>query len=103
MLWNDTLDLIHYTTAKNSLGDDIKAPVKTRIYCNRKSVRQNEFYQAMTTGLKAETMFEVRAIDYNGQRVIEHGGKQYNVIRTYDKNGEVMELVCSGLVHNANT
>ena len=101
MLWNDIITLVTQTSTTNSVGDSIPTETLRTVFANRKGVRQNEFYQAMTTGLRPDAMFEVRVIDYASEQVVEHNGKRYGVIRTYNKNGEVMELVCQGLVVDA--
>jgi SPP1 family predicted phage head-tail adaptor len=80
------------------MGDAIPADTKKQVYANKKSIRQSEFYQAAATGLRPELMFEVRTSDYNGQPKLEYESVTYNIIRTYDKNGEITELICQGTV-----
>jgi hypothetical protein len=43
-------------------------------------------------------MFEVRSVDYDGQPTLLFNSKEYVIIRTYSKNDEITELVCSGMV-----
>ena len=48
-------------------------------------------------------MFVVRSIDYNQEPKLKYNGKEYTIIRTYDKDGELTELVCQGgMVNRAN-
>ena len=99
MLWRDVIKLIAVTYTQNAMKDMVESLKETTVYANKKSIRQNEFYQAMATGLKPEIMFEVRTSDYGGQvKVKDEANKVYNIIRTYDRNGEITELICSGLV-----
>jgi hypothetical protein len=46
-------------------------------------------------------MFEVRTSEYKDERKLSYNGKEYTIIRSYDKNGEITELICSGLVNGA--
>lgn len=99
MLFRDVITLKGITYGENDIGDPIKIPTSREVYANRKSIRQSEFYQAMATGLKPEIMFEIRSVEYKGETKLEYAGKDYTIIRTYDK-GEIMELVCQGLVNS---
>lgn len=88
--------LISQEPGENAVGDPIMLDGEPRrVYANRLSVRQSEHYQAMQIGFKAELMFEVRAIDYQGESKLKHADKEYRIIRTY-KKGEMMELICGG-------
>lgn len=98
MMWREVIELRSITYTVNEYGDMVETATNQTVFANKKSIRQSEFYQAHATGLKPELMFEVRAVDYAGQPQLVHDGKTYNVIRTFTKNDEIMELVCSGLV-----
>ena len=102
MLFRDVINLVSVTIAENEIGDSIEVPVKREVFADKKSIRQNEFYQAAATGLRPELMFVVRTIEYNQEPKLEYpigSDKEYNIIRTYDEDGEFTELVCSGLVN----
>lgn len=99
MLFKDVIELISITCTENDIGDTVETPNGREVYANKKSIRQNEFYQAAATGFKPELMFEVRTVEYEGERKLEYDSKQYNIIRSYDKNGEITELICSGVVN----
>lgn len=99
MNWRETITLLNVTRTQNTMLDMIETTTDTVVYANRKSVRQNEFYQAMATGLTPEIMFEVRTCDYSGQEQLkDQANKTYKILRTYDRNGEITELICIGLV-----
>lgn len=98
MLWRDVIDLTAITSSTDNVGDQVEVETKTTVYCNKKSVRQSEFYQAMAIGLKPEFMFQVRIMDYSGQEWLYYDNKKYQIIRTYTKNDEIIELVCKGTV-----
>lgn len=104
MFWSDAGYLCALKTNADgsplldSLNKPIKQFEKRMVFCNKKSVRQSEFYQAQAQGFKPELMFEVKAAEYNDEQYFEYNGKMYNVKRTYAKTPEIMELVCSSMV-----
>ncbi len=102
MLFRDVISLITVTTTENELGDTIEVSTERQVFADKQSVRQSEFYQAAATGLRPELMFVVRTIEYNGETRLKYNGKEYSIIRTYDKDGELTELVCQGVVNRAN-
>lgn len=102
MLWRDVIDLISETHSENAMGDVITANTLKQVFANKKSIRQSEFYQAHSSGLKPEIMFEIRAIDYSGEKSIQYDGKRYSIIRQFSKNGEIVELICEGVVNNGS-
>lgn len=99
MFWRDVVYLIAQVDGENEMGDPIMVDGDPRqVFANKRSIRQSEFYQAAMAGLRPEFMFEVRTAEYQGEPKLEYDGKEYRIIRTYDKGGETTELVCAGLV-----
>lgn len=72
--------------------------IETEVFCNKKSVKQNEFYQAQAQGLKPELVIEVKT--YDGSDHFKFENKLYRIIRTYSKNDEVIELVLTSTLVN---
>lgn len=99
MLFKDIINLVSVTTTENDMGDIIEVETKREVFADKKSIRQNEFYQAQATGLRPELMFVVRSIEYEQEPKLEYNSKMFNIIRAYDKDGELMELVCQGIVN----
>lgn len=97
MMWRDVVSLRNITSTIDEYGDRTETGINSVVFANKKSVRQSEFYQAHAHGFKPEIMFEVRSLEYTGQEQLIYNGKTYNIIRTYSKNDEVMELICSSL------
>ena len=92
--WSDVVDLISVTTGEDADGFPADVEVFHRnLFVNKKDVRSAEFYQAAAQGIRLETMFEMRSIDYEGQELLEYGGNRFSIERTYDR-GEIIELVC---------
>jgi SPP1 family predicted phage head-tail adaptor len=100
MLFRDVIYLAAITFSENALGDPIETLTEKQVFANKKSIRQSEFYQAQATGLKPEIMFEIRVIDYSDEPRLKFDSKYYNIIRTYSKNGEILELICDRVVNN---
>jgi SPP1 family predicted phage head-tail adaptor len=98
MLFRDIIDLVSITRTVNDVGSYTETEVKNTVFADKKSIRQSEFYQAQATGLRPELMFVIRTIDYNNESKIVYNSKNYQVIRTHDKNGEFVELICQGIV-----
>ncbi len=99
MLYRDVIKLISITTTENDMGDTIEVQDERQVFADKQSIRQSEFYQAAATGLRPELMFVVRSIDYNDEKKLKYNGKEYTIIRTYDKDGELTELICQGTVN----
>ena len=99
MLFRDVIKLVSVTFVENDMGDLAPIYAKREVFADKKSVRQNEFYQAAATGLKPELMFVIRTIEYEQEPKLEFNSKTYTIIRAYDKDGELTELICQGLVN----
>lgn len=98
MLWRDTVELIVDTLVTDDAGDDVLGTrIFRQVFANKKSIRQSEFYQAQSTNLRPTIMFEVRAIDYQDELLLRVDSITYDIIRTYTKNGEILELICQGV------
>lgn len=95
-MWRDVIKLGKWTESI-VYGEPIRTLTWTEVFANKKSVRQSEFYSAANVGLKPEIVFEVRSVELDGHDKVEFSGKEYSLIRTYDK-GEITELVCSAQV-----
>ena len=99
MLFRDVIDLISVTYEQSPSGAPIEVETPRQVFANKRSVRQSEFYAAAMVGLRPEIMFEVRTVEYQGEELLDYEGRRYEVIRSYDRNGEVTELVCKAAVN----
>ena len=95
MLFRDSIDLINISNSLDDVGDPVETKTYSAVYADKRSIRQSEFYQAIANGLRPEMMFIVRSIDYGEQKKIRYNNKEYTIIRTYDKDNEFIELICS--------
>lgn len=104
-MYGDVINLLSDSTTTNNIGDPVKTPVAREVFADRKSIRQSEFYQAAAAGLKPEVMFEMRLADYEGEESLSYAEdpedtpKIYTIIRTYEKNKDMIELICKRVVN----
>lgn len=66
---------------------------KKEVFADKKSVKQTEFYMAAQADLQAEAIFRISLFDYGDERLLQHEGNYYTVIRTYEM-GDYIELTC---------
>ncbi len=80
---------------KNSRGTII--PVITfdtyKTWCEPRSIRMSEAYQAQAVGMKPEITLVLRQEDYSGQTRVKYTNIVYKVLRTYRTGRSKIELV----------
>lgn len=104
MRYSDECFLGSVVETKNDIGDLIKTIVYSDfIFCNVKSIRQSEFYQAQAVGMKPELTLEVHQCDYQGEVFVMFNNQQYRVLRTYLVDTEFIELVLYREINNASS
>lgn len=86
------ITLIREIPAAHGVG----VPVKVRKHtesCTVKSIGQQEFYQAMATGLKPEVKIVLDwPENYCGEKRCRFEGKNYEILRTYESETNEIEL-----------
>jgi SPP1 family predicted phage head-tail adaptor len=99
-MWKDVIDIGNMTETIVH-GEPVQSMNYRKIYTNKKSVRQSEFYQASGIGLRPELVFEVHSFEFSNDEKVRYpsgeSGKEYSIIRAYDK-GEITELTVSSYV-----
>lgn len=98
---NEIIEL-EYIIYKDSddIGDAIKGEAYwSKIYAKKKSITQNEFYQAQAQGFKPELKFEINLFEYNDNKKIKYKDRIYKILRTYEISSEKMEIVCIGNIN----
>ncbi len=103
MFYSDIITLIGITEGKNAYGDVAETEAETEVFADCRSVTRSEFYAAQTAGIRAEIAFTVKVADYDDQQKIAYNRKGtgnsadneiYDVIRTYQKDPDNIEIVC---------
>ncbi|ARW38101.1 MULTISPECIES: phage head closure protein [Bacillus] len=94
-MYSDVIELVGVVNlGEDDLGQEIEKEVPRQVFCDRKSIPQNEFFQAGISGIKAAHMFEVSTLDYQDETKVRYNDKIYYVYRVYEKANERVELYC---------
>ena len=90
------------TPTYDSYGNEIQSVTTTEVFVQPRGVYNAEFYNAAQAGLHPSITFELtNKDDYNGEKVIEWEGKDYNIIRTdWDAQRDAIRLICEERVVN---
>lgn len=89
---DSVLTILTETTTTNAEGFEIKTETAVDVPCTLKSVSRSEFYAAYAQGLNPEAVFVVHNSVWEGQRHLQFEGKNYTVIRSYERNDEYVEI-----------
>ena len=90
--WSDVISLIRLEEGLNENGFPATVEGEPReVFANRLEIYTNEHYQAKQSGITIQYKFEVRAVEYEGEEVVEYNGERYNVERRFEKS-EFIEL-----------
>lgn len=83
-------------------GNEIPSILETTVFVQPRGVYQSEFYNAAQLGLKPSiTLYIANRADYNGQKVLEYEGAEYDVIRVdWSAQRDGISLVCEERVNN---
>lgn len=97
MEYQEIIYLVNKVVEDDDIGNNTSSfETTTKIYAKKQSVRTNEYYSAVETGLTPSIEFVMKRLDYDGQMELEYNSKRYVVIRTIDpKNKFDIVLVCA--------
>lgn len=86
--------LIGYKNGQDAIGNTIREKIETDVFCEKRSIRQSEFYAAAQSGLKPELTLVIRPYEYDNQKEIIFENVSYRIIRTFEIDSEELELIC---------
>ena len=95
-MWKDVIELGNMTETI-VYGEPIQAMTYRQVFANKKSVKQSEFYKAAVVGLTPQLVFEIYSFEFDNEEKVRFGGKEYSIIRAYEK-GETTELTVTSQV-----
>ena len=97
MEYSEIIYLVSKTQSEDEIGNITTSSFSlTKRYAKKQSVRTNEFYSAVESGLTPSVEFVMKRLDYDGQLELNWNNKRYSVIRTVDpKNKFDIVLVCA--------
>lgn len=84
--------LISEVFTENQYGVQVPTETEREVFCNVRSISQNEWFEAARNGLNAEFQVIVFQYDYAGEQIIELDGERYTIYRTYVRDDEMIEL-----------
>lgn len=78
---------------------DAHTPTARTIPAEIRSVRNNEFYQALANGIEPTLIFRLTDYaEYQGEKLCKYNDDWYEVVRTYTPvNGQVIDLTVQKL------
>lgn len=100
MYFKDIGYLLTKTTTYDTKNRPKVSYTENLFYCNRKSVRQSEFYQSDAAGFKPEIMLEARLIDISNIDHIKFDNKIYKILRSYKKEDLIELILTSTVIEN---
>lgn len=104
--WADEITLItevkpEEKTNENGFDNPVQEEAAT-VFCNKRSVGQNEYYKAQQAGKQLELKIEIHTADYAGETLVEFEGKRYSVLKTYTPpDSDIVELTLTDLPQKA--
>lgn len=90
------------TPTYDEYGNEIQTVTETEVFVLPRGVYNAEFYNAAQAGLHPSITFDMaNKEDYDGQKLIEFEGKDYDIIRTdWTAQRDRISLICQERVHN---
>ena len=97
MEYTEIIYLVNKVLEEDEIGNvKTSSFTLTKRYAKKQSVRTNEYYSAVESGLTPSIEFVMKRLDYDGQMELDYNNKRYMVIRTIDpKNKYDIVLVCA--------
>ncbi|WP_419720637.1 phage head closure protein [Kurthia gibsonii] len=90
---NHLISLISIGTTKDDLMQDIETEILKEVFAEKRSISQQEFFNAGQTDIKPTKCFVIYAHEYNDERFLIYENKKYSIYRTYEKDEDI-ELYC---------
>ena len=80
----------------DAAGNEIVSVEETEVYVQPRGVYSSEFYNAAQNGLKPSLTLVISNLeDYDGQKVLEFQGRDYDVIRVdWSAQRDAISLIC---------
>ena len=87
------IDLRNITYAISG-GYETETSTDSTVWAGRRSATRNEFYQASQAGYKADVIFTIYSFEYGGEEQVVFNNVVYDIVRTYQKTPDILELTC---------
>ena len=93
MRYNKIIHLISTTITQDEWGNEIETRTERKVFANENSIGSSEYYNAASQGLRPELKFEIRSIEYSGEKEIKFDGDIYNIIQSQSMGAKTI-LTC---------
>lgn len=90
--YSEDIYLISETFETDELGNQFSKKEKRLVQATKRNIMMNEFYQAAQAGIRPEFEFIIHTFEYCGETLIEYNGNIYQVIRTFERNIDELEI-----------
>ena len=100
MRFNSTATLYPVTATQDARGNTVPSKGEPKdVYANVYEIGLNSYLAAKASGLHADAEIQMRSADYDGEGIVEFGGREYMVERVSD-SGEFTRLVLARRLAN---
>lgn len=101
-MYESTAKLRSVTYTQDSALNQMPVYTDREVFVKPRSVSRNDFYQAALSGLKPSIVLVIStAEDYQGEKVVLFEGKEYTVLRVYQRpEKDEVELTLEERVEN---
>lgn len=93
MYTSDTVTLRKVTTTYVD-GFPTETVETAEVWADKHSVKSSIFFAAQAAGRQLDVAFTINLDEYAGQTEIAHNGVIYEVVNTYELDGERIDLNC---------
>lgn len=90
---DERITLIRESVSRDADGYAVREERgRKTIFAEWRSPTRSEFYGAMQAGMETTAVFRIYKTEYHGERVLEHQGIRYRVVRVYRRADDFLEL-----------
>ena len=89
--FDDTIVLLKKKIVQDEELNEIVEYEEREVFCCKKSVTRNEFYNAANINLRPSMVFVMNEFEYENEDRLKYNGKIYSIIRNFMK-GDYLEL-----------
>jgi len=99
--FDEPVTLRSYPNAKQGANGykEPGTPTDVTVWGDIKSVGRTEFYASMAAGVNVSKIVVLKAVDYDDQKTVLIGAREYSVVRAYQTTLDDVELTCTEAVN----
>ena len=103
IIYTEVIELVKDISFADEYGNLTEKSTSREVIATKKSVGMRESYEAAAFGFKPEIIFVLTDyLDYEDEGKIIYQGREYRVIRTYQKpEDKQLQIICERIVNNS--